>query len=238
MSNLNSSNVTLIHPICTSLASCLAFGKVSCDRASQECPPCIYTDAKGRSLCYARITGTVLCPFVNTTADCSTSNDTSSSLVLVNKTSNSFPKNKTASTYFVNTTASPDMDAAATASHGSMSSLNVGLVVTVVVLAAAIVVMLVMWIKRSRNVSRRGIFSEPKRPHYHNNREIVHIGSNVFHSQNQNQRPHPGNNTNDYLTSINRLHTPVLGEPMTLGGGYSQDSSPVWRMSTSSNILR
>ncbi|KAF0696993.1 Aste57867_12267 [Aphanomyces stellatus] len=44
---------------------------------TQDCPPCIYVDSKGQTLCYAKVTGTKLCPFVNTTADCGAGNEPS-----------------------------------------------------------------------------------------------------------------------------------------------------------------
>ncbi|CAK4648169.1 unnamed protein product [Aphanomyces euteiches] len=62
--------------VCSTLKTCLAYGKVSCDVTTQFCPPCIYLDAKGQTLCFDKVTGTALCPFVNTTADCSSGTNT------------------------------------------------------------------------------------------------------------------------------------------------------------------
>ncbi|KAF0696994.1 Aste57867_12268 [Aphanomyces stellatus] len=63
--------VVAMDPLCAALATCLAYGQLPCDRAVQICPPCIYIDSKNRFLCFDKVTGTSLCPFVNTTADCS-----------------------------------------------------------------------------------------------------------------------------------------------------------------------
>ncbi|OQR89785.1 hypothetical protein THRCLA_09584 [Thraustotheca clavata] len=61
---------------CTTWTTCLAYGVQACDRTAQYCPPCLYTDAKNRNLCYDRVAGTKICPFQGTVADCSTSSPT------------------------------------------------------------------------------------------------------------------------------------------------------------------
>ncbi|ETV92283.1 hypothetical protein H310_13344 [Aphanomyces invadans] len=208
-------------PVCTTLSTCLAYGKVSCDRGTQECPPCIYIDAKGRHLCYARITGTALCPFVNTTADCSASNDTAPVPILVNKTT----------TPGWTTTIAPNATID-DASSDHLTPLDTGLIVAVVVLALALGITIVVFISKHRY--RPGVPYVPKGNQFRG-RDVVHVNHPALQSNQHNFRSQPGS-THDCLMSLNPMHTPVLGEPTTLSACYSHES-PVWRMSTSSNIM-
>ncbi|OQR89892.1 hypothetical protein ACHHYP_05961 [Achlya hypogyna] len=57
---------------CKSMTSCLAYGVTPCDRTTQLCPPCLYTNTKGNNLCYDRVAGTKICPFQGTLDDCCT----------------------------------------------------------------------------------------------------------------------------------------------------------------------
>ncbi|EQC32978.1 hypothetical protein SDRG_09503 [Saprolegnia diclina VS20] len=121
-----------LSPICSSMATCLAHGATPCDRATQLCPPCLYTDAKGKNLCYERVTGTKICPFQGTLADCSTTD------VIIPKI-----LNKTATATPEATTVGPD-DASV------WNGLAIGMTVTTILLLLTFIVLGVLFYRRSR----------------------------------------------------------------------------------------
>ncbi|ETV92284.1 hypothetical protein H310_13345 [Aphanomyces invadans] len=141
-------------PLCTSLKACLAYGRMVCDVSTQECPPCMYVDAKGQTLCFDKVAGTALCPFVNTTADCS--GGTARTLPpLRNKTFSSATNHSLPSQQSPDSTVS--LDTSSSPSSSSWNSLSIGFFVTVLVLTAAIAVAGILHIRstHAQNPPRR-----------------------------------------------------------------------------------
>ncbi|KDO18391.1 hypothetical protein SPRG_16254 [Saprolegnia parasitica CBS 223.65] len=119
-----------LSPICSSMATCFAHGATPCDRATQLCPPCLYTDAKGKNLCYERVTGTKICPFQGTLADCSTTD------VVIPKV-----LNKTA-------TATPEATTMAPEDASVWNGLAIAMTVTTILLLLTFLVLGVLFYRR------------------------------------------------------------------------------------------
>ena len=56
---------------CSSVASCLKDGSVSCDTTTGDCPPCIYA-LDDTFTCWAKDNSTNTCPFTGVRYDCCT----------------------------------------------------------------------------------------------------------------------------------------------------------------------
>ncbi|RHZ39949.1 hypothetical protein DYB31_009173 [Aphanomyces astaci] len=158
------SSAQVAEDFCTSLQTCVAYGKLPCDRNIQHCPPCIYIDTKGQTLCYDQITGTKLCPFLNTTADCS-GGETSSVPPL---------RNKTPSIHGDSTTLTPPRPHITSNSQttvvreeedpSSWNGLSIGLMVVVVVLASALAVAVFKYTQYTKSSAAQHHHRTPSTP--------------------------------------------------------------------------
>ncbi|KAG9398426.1 hypothetical protein AC1031_014613 [Aphanomyces cochlioides] len=223
--------------LCASLQSCLAYGQIQCNRSTEDCPPCIYIDSRGTYQCFARITGTNLCPFINTTADCGSN----ASVTLPPINQSRAPTMSPGAP--LNASFAPNVNTSTASSSKTLNPLAIALICAVSVLALLLLVALVALCRRHRDHSDESYL------HPLDTRKMRQLALRRHLPDSINIQPVGGGFHHQY-PEFPTMTTPIMGDD----GVHVEDSSraldtaylmaatvasqpPVWTFSESSNIM-